>query len=105
MNGLELHRWMVTCRAVDAACCEQTGRWFPSLGEEATIIGAFSDLRPDDAAAPHYRGPFAVYMMRGAELWRLLAQLEGRAAGYNRGRSVPFNGAPGLNILPWVAGD
>jgi TPP-dependent pyruvate/acetoin dehydrogenase alpha subunit len=56
-------------------------------------------------AAPHYRDPFVVYLMRGAELWRLVAQVLGKAHGYNKGRSVPFNGPFELGVVPWVAGD
>ena len=105
MDGAQLYRWMTLARALDGALCAANPRWFPCRGEEATIVGGFCDLRPDDAAAPHYRGPFVVYAMRGAELWRLCAQALGKAAGYNRGRSVPFTGPFELACLPWVAGD
>jgi pyruvate dehydrogenase E1 component alpha subunit len=43
--------------------------------------------------------------MRGAEMWRLVAQVVGKAGGYNKGRSVPFTGPVALNVVPWVAGD
>jgi pyruvate dehydrogenase E1 component alpha subunit len=102
---VELYRWMVVCRELDRALCAANPRWFPIEGEEATVVGSFFDLRPDDAAAAHYRDPFVVYLMRGAEMWRLAAQVLGKAAGYNKGRSVPFNGPVELNIVPWVAGD
>lgn len=69
------------------------------------MIGAFCDLRPDDAVAPHYRDPFVVYLMRGAEIARLAAQVLGKTGGYNKGRSVPFIGPLELQIVPWVAGD
>lgn len=69
------------------------------------MVGSFVDLRADDAVAPHYRDPFVVYLMRGAEMWRLAAQVLGKAAGYNKGRSVPFNGPAELGVVPWVAGD
>jgi acetoin:2,6-dichlorophenolindophenol oxidoreductase subunit alpha len=69
------------------------------------IVGSFCDLRPTDIVAPHYRDPFVVYLMRGAELWRLVAQVLGKPDGYNKGRSVPFTGPFRLNIVPWVAGD
>jgi TPP-dependent pyruvate/acetoin dehydrogenase alpha subunit len=107
-DGLGLYRWLVVCRELDAALCELNPRWFPIEGEEATVVGSFCDLRAEDVAAPHYRDPFVVYLLRGAEMWRLVAQvLGGKAAGYNKGRSVPFNGpfGPGSNIVPWVAGD
>lgn len=85
--------------------CAANPRWFPIEGEEATVVGSFIDLRPDDAVAPHYRDPFVVYLMRDAEMWRLACQVLGKAAGYNKGRSVPFNGPVQLNVVPWVAGD
>lgn len=92
-------------RALDTTLCALNARWFPAEGEEATLVGSFHDLRADDAAAPHYRDPFVVYLMRGAELWRLVAQALGKSAGYNKGRSVPFNGPFQLGVVPWVAGD
>src|SRR5579884_3239062 len=100
-----LYRWLVLARELDRAICDLSPRWFPLEGEEATVVGSFVDLRPDDAAAPHYRDPFVVYLMRGAEMWRLAAQVLGKAAGYNKGRSVPFNGPVELGLVPWVAGD
>ena len=96
---------MVLCRELDRALCQANPRWFPIEGEEATVVGSFIDVRPDYAVAPHYRDPFVVYLMRGAEMWRLAAQVLGKAAGYNKGRSVPFNGPVELNVVPWVAGD
>jgi acetoin:2,6-dichlorophenolindophenol oxidoreductase subunit alpha len=96
---------MVLSREFDRALCAANPRWFPIEGEEATVVGSFVDLRPDDAVAPHYRDPFVVYLMRGAEMWRLACQVLGKADGYNKGRSVPFNGPVQLNVVPWVAGD
>jgi TPP-dependent pyruvate/acetoin dehydrogenase alpha subunit len=104
-DPLGLYRWLVICRELDRVLCQENPRWFPIEGEEATVVGSFVDLRPDDAAAPHYRDPFVVYLMRGAEMWRLISQVLGKAAGYNKGRSVPFNGPVELGIVPWVAGD
>lgn len=105
VDELGLYRWLVVARELDTTLCEANPRWFPLEGEEATVVGSYVDLRPDDAAAPHYRDPFVVYLMRGAEMWRLAAQVLGKAAGYNKGRSVPFNGPFETSIVPWVAGD
>lgn len=105
IDGLGVYRWMALSRHMEAALCRENPRWFPAEGEEASIVGAFCDLRADDAAAPHYRGTFVVYLMRGAELWRLAGQALGKAVGYNKGRSVPFNGPADLALVPWVAGD
>ena len=104
-DGLALYRWMALCRTLDRALCALRPTWFPAEGEEATLVGSFYDLRPDDVAAVHYRDPFVVYAMRGAELWRLCAQVLGTGAGYNKGRSVPFTGPIEHGIVPWVAGD
>jgi TPP-dependent pyruvate/acetoin dehydrogenase alpha subunit len=93
------------CRELDRALCAANPRWFPIEGEEATVVGSFVDLQPTDAVAPHYRDPFVVYLMRGAEMWRLACQVLGKPDGYNKGRSVPFNGPLELNVVPWVAGD
>jgi TPP-dependent pyruvate/acetoin dehydrogenase alpha subunit len=102
---LQIFRWMALSRALDISLCAENQRWFPVEGEEATIVGAFFDLRLSDAVAAHYRDPFVVYLMRGAEIWRLAAQVLGRDAGYNKGRSVPFTGPADNGIIPWVAGD
>jgi TPP-dependent pyruvate/acetoin dehydrogenase alpha subunit len=104
-EGLRLYGWMALSRELDEALCAANPRWFPSAGEEATMVGAFYDLRPDDAIAAHYRDPLVIYMMRGAEMPRLVAQVVGKVGGYNKGRSVPFTGPVDLNIVPWVAGD
>ena len=105
MSSLDLYRWMVRARLLDRALCAENPNWFPIEGEEATVVGAYCDLLPTDVAAPHYRDPFVVYLMRGAEMWRLAAQVLRKGAGYNQGRSVPFNGPFELGIVPWVAGD
>jgi TPP-dependent pyruvate/acetoin dehydrogenase alpha subunit len=104
-SDLAVYRWMVLCRVLDHALCAANPRWFPCEGEEATILGSFYDCGPADIVAPHYRDPFVVYALRGAELWRLIAQVLGKPAGYSRGRAVPFTGPIGLGIVPWVAGD
>jgi TPP-dependent pyruvate/acetoin dehydrogenase alpha subunit len=104
-SPLDLYRWMVVARTLDRALCAENPNWFPIEGEEAIVVGAFCDLRASDVAAPHYRDPFVVYLMRGAEMWRLAAQVLRKGAGYNKGRSVPFNGPFELRHVPWVAGD
>ena len=104
-EGLRLYGWMTLSRELDEVLCAANPRWFPSAGEEATMVGAFCDLRADDAIAAHYRDPLVIYMMRGAEMKRLVAQVLGKVGGYNKGRSVPFTGPVDLHIVPWVAGD
>ncbi|MBI3988832.1 MAG: thiamine pyrophosphate-dependent dehydrogenase E1 component subunit alpha [candidate division NC10 bacterium] len=101
----ELYRLMVLSRLVDRACCELSVHWFPSEGEEAVLVGSFYGLRPDDVIAPHYRGPFIAFYMRGAALDRLLASPLGKATSYTRGRAPAHCGPPHFNIIPWVSGD
>ena len=77
MNDLDIYRWLVVCRELDRALCIENPRWFPIEGEEATVLGSFVDLRADDAVAPHYRDPFVVYLLRGAEMQK--AQFQNRS--------------------------
>lgn len=102
---IELYRLMLLSRLLEQACCAVNPRWFPAEGEEAAIVGSFFGLRTDDVVAPHYRGPFIVYLLRGASLVRLAGQALGRTNGYARGRAVPFTGPIDHNVVPWVAGD
>ena len=92
VSPLDLYRWMAVARVLDQALCAENPNWFPIEGEEATSSGRSPTCRPTDVAAPHYRDPFVVYLMRGAEMWRLAAQVLRKGAGYNKGRSVPFTG-------------
>jgi len=105
VNAIDLYRWMLTSRLLESALGRKNPRWFSTEGEEATIVGSFAELRAGDVAAPHYRGPFVAYLMRGAEMKRLACQAFGKAHGYAKGRGMPFVGPAGLGFIPWVAGD
>ena len=100
-----MYRLVYLCRQLEAACCRLNPRWFPAEGEEATIVGSFYGLRPDDFISPHYRGPFTAYLLKGASMERLIGQALSKSIGYSRGRSVAFTGPAGDNAAPWVAGD
>ena len=102
---LTMYRWMWLARALERACAESNPRWFPIEGEEAAVVGTFYGLRPEDVIAPHYRGPFVTYLMRGVELDRLVGQVLGKVNGYTRGRAAAFSGPVGFNLIPWVAAD
>lgn len=105
MNASDLYRWMLTSRQFESALSSRNPRWFSTEGEEAAIVGSFAGIREGDIAAPHYRGPFVTYLMRGADMKRLACQAFGKAGGYSKGRSVPFIGPAALGFVPWVAGD
>lgn len=100
-----MHRLMVLSRALDDFCSAGVPGWFPSVGEEATIVGSFYGLRPTDIAGPHYRGPHILFLMRGVPLRQVLATVLGKATGLTKGRAPLFCGPVDLNIVPWVAGD
>jgi TPP-dependent pyruvate/acetoin dehydrogenase alpha subunit len=100
-----LLRLMILSRVLERTCCELNPRWFPAEGEEAAIAGTFFGLRDDDVIAPHYRGPFAAYYARGADLARLIGQALGKANGYAKGRALGFTGPADRHVVPWVAGD
>jgi TPP-dependent pyruvate/acetoin dehydrogenase alpha subunit len=102
---LELYDWMALSRALDEYLSERLPHWFPSTGEEATIVGAFHGLREDDVAAPHYRGPQIVFLMRGVPIETVMATALGKATGLTKGRAPAFCGPMKRGIVPWVAGD
>ena len=104
-DGVALLRAMILSRVLEQTCCDLNPRWFPAEGEEAAIAGSFWGLRPDDVIAPHYRGPFLAYYLRGAELARLIGQVLGKATGYAKGRAPGFTGPADRHVIPWVAGD
>ena len=52
-SSLDLYRWLVVARVLDRALCNENPNWFPIEGEEASVVGAYADLRPTDVAAPH----------------------------------------------------
>src|SRR3712207_9063945 len=102
---MRLYRWMILSRELERTLCAANPRWFPVEGEEAVVVGAFCDLRDGDAVAPHYRGPFVVYVMRGAEMWRLAAPALGKGGGYKKGGDGTFKGAVGTGGGRWGGGD
>lgn len=102
---LELHRLMVLARVLDRAAAKLYGGHFPAEGEEATVVGSFYGLQPDDILAPHYRGPQIVFHMRGMPLEEIFLMLLGRATSYSRGRAPAFSGPVELGFVPWMGGD
>jgi len=86
----ELHRNMVTGRALDRGLDEMSARWskhwFTAIGEDGVVVGAGFGLRDGDVVAPHWRGGLIAAMVRGAPLDTLVASLLGTTASHNRGR-------------------
>ena len=99
---LSMYRFMVVGRVMDRAICTALGKWHPTSGEEAAIVGMYYNLGKNDVIAPHYRGSIIAYYIRGASLRRLLAGIYGKETGYNRGRIISKCGPIEFNALGWL---
>ena len=100
---LTLHRAMVVSRGIERACIEKSGHWYPSLGEEAVIIGSFSGLRREDAAVPHYRGALVVPWLRGRTLTQVMGCVTPSRTSPTRGRMYGgFAGGMEFGVMPFI---
>jgi TPP-dependent pyruvate/acetoin dehydrogenase alpha subunit len=94
---------MVLSRTIELFCTEQSGHWYPAIGEEAAVVGTFAGLRADDAAAPHYRGALIVPWLRGAPLRSVLGTIVQRPSSPTRGRLYGgFAGDIARGVVPYV---
>ncbi len=80
------------------------GTTHPSIGQEATEVGAVAALRPDDYVTSTHRG-HGHFLAKGGDPERMMAELFGKATGYSGGRggsqlmadySLGFLGANGI---------
>lgn len=100
---LEWHRAMVLSREIEEYCCRLSGHWYPSLGEEAVLVGAYSQLDEGDVAAPHYRGALIVPWLRGRSLDKVMACVHPSQTSPTRGRLYGgFVGALEHQVVPYV---
>src|ERR1700692_2247333 len=56
-----------------------------SIGQEAVSVGVCEALRPDDVVFGTYRG-HALYLAKGGDLRRMIAELYGKATGCTKGK-------------------
>jgi len=56
-----------------------------SIGEEAAAVGVCGAMKPQDNFTTHHRG-HGVFLARGADPNRMMAEIAGREAGYCRGK-------------------
>lgn len=90
-------------RAIEQFCIQQSGHWYPSIGEEAVVVGTFSTMEPDDFAAPHYRGALIVPWLRGRPLEQVLACVDQSRISPTRGRLYGgFAGDLRRGVFPYV---
>lgn len=100
-----LYQYMLKCRTVEERIrvlfrqSRFAGNYFAAVGQEATAVGTTIDLLAEDAIAPSHRS-FITHIMKGTPLKLLFAQLYGRKASPDQGRSAPAHcGYAPLNII------
>jgi acetoin:2,6-dichlorophenolindophenol oxidoreductase subunit alpha len=98
-----LHEAMVMSRTIENFCMKGSPHWYAGVGEEATVVGAFSQLSPGDVAVPHYRGALVIPWLRGAPLKDVLAAVVQRRTSPTRGRLYgQFSGDLDHGVLQYV---
>ena len=87
----EMHRRMLRIRIFEEAIWEAYSRGtirglaHLSIGQEAVAVGACLALRQDDYVTSTHRG-HGHLIAKGGRLDRMMAELMGKVAGYNRGK-------------------
>ena len=87
----EMHRRMLRIRVFEEAIWEAYSRGTIRglahlyIGQEAVAVGACLALRHDDYVTGTHRG-HGHLIAKGGRLDRMMAELMGKAAGYNRGK-------------------
>jgi pyruvate dehydrogenase E1 component alpha subunit len=87
---VQLYYWMKLSRAFEDRCGklyrqgEIKGGLYSGIGQEATTVGIGWPLEDGDFVSPLHRD-IGLFLMRGADPRRLMAQIMGRATGYSRG--------------------
>ena len=66
------------------------GKWFSGIGQEAIAVGSTLALKADEYILPMHRN-LGVFTSRGIPLNRLMAQWQGKAAGFTKGRDRSFH--------------
>ena len=93
---LEMYRKMVEIRVFELTVArlfkegQVKGVVHLSIGQEATEVGACFALKEDDYMVGNHRS-HGHNLAKGARMDRLLAEILGKSAGYNRGRAGSMN--------------
>ncbi|HEY4194571.1 MAG TPA: dehydrogenase E1 component subunit alpha/beta [Mucilaginibacter sp.] len=66
------------------------GKWFSGIGQEAIAIGSTMAMQPDEYILPMHRN-LGVFTTRDIPFSRLLAQWQGKASGFTKGRDRSFH--------------
>ena len=66
------------------------GKWFSGIGQEAIAVGTTLAMQPEEYILPMHRN-LGVFTSRGIPLSRLMAQWQGKASGFTKGRDRSFH--------------
>jgi 2-oxoisovalerate dehydrogenase E1 component len=68
----------------------RVSKWFSGIGQEAIAVGSALALRSDEYILPLHRN-LGVFTARDIPLWKLIAQWQGKATGFTKGRDRSFH--------------
>ena len=68
----------------------RVSKWFSGIGQEAIAVGSTLALRSDEYILPLHRN-LGVFTSRNIPLWKLIAQWQGKATGFTKGRDRSFH--------------
>jgi 2-oxoisovalerate dehydrogenase E1 component len=66
------------------------GKWFSGIGQEAIAVGSTLAMHTDEYILPMHRN-LGVFTSRNIPLSRLMAQWQGKASGFTKGRDRSFH--------------
>ncbi len=66
------------------------GKWFSGIGQEAIAVGSTLAMQPDEYILPMHRN-LGVFTCRDIPLKKLMAQWQGKATGFTKGRDRSFH--------------
>jgi 2-oxoisovalerate dehydrogenase E1 component len=79
------------------------GKWFSGIGQEAISVGTALAMQSDEYILPMHRN-LGVFTSREVPLDRLLAQFQGKATGFTKGRDRSFHfGTQEYNIVGMIS--
>ncbi len=66
------------------------GKWFSGIGQEAIAVGSTLAMQPEEYILPMHRN-LGVFTTRDIPFSRLMAQWQGKASGFTKGRDRSFH--------------
>lgn len=79
------------------------GKWFSGIGQEAIAVGSTLAMQSDEYILPMHRN-LGVFTSRDIPLKKLMAQWQGKATGFTKGRDRSFHfGTQDYNIIGMIS--